>query len=112
MHTQMWLSAGWLTLLLIVSVPVDRHSMPQRSPTDVVIGQSARLTPVVSLDQNTQKRLQAKPGGRCEGAAPASPLSAQACRQEALVRQKQAISVSHPHPPDRPIPLKGERQHG
>lgn len=112
MSTQMWLSAGWLLLLLIVSLGADKNSVQHSTATSAVAGQSARLTPVVSLGQNTQKRLQAKPGGRCEGAAPASPLSAHACRQEALVRQKQAISVSHPHPPDRPIPLKGERQHG
>jgi len=112
MRTHMWVSAGWLLLLLIVTVTVDRHSMPQRSPVDVVIGQSARLTPVVSLAQHTQRRSQAKPGGRCESAAPASPLSAQACRQETLVRQKQTTTLSQRSPRDLSLPLKGDRQHG
>ena len=112
MSTQMWLSAGWLLLLLMVSLGADKNSVQHSTATSAVAGQSARLTPVVSLDQHTQRRSQTKPGGRCEGAAPASPLSAQACRQETLVRQKQTTTLSQRSPRDLFLPLKGDRQHG
>ncbi len=105
MNTSLWVSAGWLLLLLAISLSVDTHSPRQHAPVGTVLGQSSCLTSALNLAQDTELRTKTKPGVRCKNSEPA-------CYQNAFMRQKQTAAPLPRHPTNLPTPLKGDRRHG
>ena len=45
MDTSLWLSVGWLLLLIAVSLTADKHSMPKQTAVGPVLSQSSYATP-------------------------------------------------------------------
>ncbi|MBX3307692.1 MAG: hypothetical protein KF751_16735 [Nitrospira sp.] len=112
MRTSLWVSVGWLLLLLVVSLSAEKNSVGQQAAVGAATGQSSCLTPVSSPAHDIALRSNVKPGGRCEALAPASPLGPPACQQEAFVQPKQTIALSQRNPVAQPLRLKGDRRHG
>ena len=112
MRTSLWVSVGWLLLLLVVSLSAEKNSLRQHAAVGAVTNQSSCLTPVLSPAQDTALRSNIKAGRRCEDLAPTNPLSSQTCHQEALVRSKQTVGLSQRNPMAQPLRMKGDRRHG